>query len=253
MAWHADPVEALAVALVGLVAGILDYSAGVGFGVAAAPILVAVMGVDPRVAAMSVSLAQLASTAPLLLQHRRKRNIEWSSEKKVIVALIGVGGVLGSLAGVALASSMSRDAVRKAFAFALIAILPVIWANPREGGGSKKDRRVVPLVAGALAGIEKAFTGGGFSPLLVAAQRVSGVRLKEAIALAPAAKMLPLAVISGGYAVSGYGDPALTLYLALGSIASAIISPVILKSLSPPLVRAAITLAIAYAVARTLA
>ncbi|MCE4613829.1 MAG: sulfite exporter TauE/SafE family protein [Desulfurococcales archaeon] len=252
MEWNPELVEAVAIVLLGLIAGILDYSAGVGFGIAAAPILVAVMGEDPRSAAMGVSLAQLASAIPVLLQHGRKRNIEWSTEKKGIVALIGIGGVLGSATGVALASSMGHDAVRTVFALALVVILPVIWVEPR-GGGATRRGSLVPLVAGVFAGVEKAFTGGGFSPLLVAAQRLSGIGLKEAIALAPAAKMLPLAIISLGYAVSGYGNLLLALYLALGSIASAIVSPGILRAVSPSIVKAAITLTILYAVARTLA
>ncbi|MEB3859877.1 MAG: sulfite exporter TauE/SafE family protein [Desulfurococcales archaeon] len=240
--------------MLGLVAGLLDYSAGVGFGVAAAPILVAVMGEDPRTAAMGVSLAQLVSAVPLLLQHRRKRNIEWSSDKKAIVALIGIGGTAGSIAGVALASSMAQDSIKLVFSLALIAILPVIWLD--RGGSRAQDAignaRLVTLAAGTIAGLEKAFTGGGFSPLLVAAQRLSGIGLKEAIALAPAAKMLPLLVISLGYLKTGYGDPAVALYLATGSIVSALVSPGILRTLNPLLVKGAITAAIVYAVARTL-
>ena len=57
-------LEVLEWSIVGVLAGLADYWLGIGFGLIASPVLVVLLGYDPRSVAGSVAIAQVVAITP---------------------------------------------------------------------------------------------------------------------------------------------------------------------------------------------
>ncbi len=100
----------------GLVAGVLSGLFGVGGGLIMIPLLVLIGGLDQHVAE-GTSLAAIAPIALVgALEHSKSGYTRWS-----LGVRLGLGGALGSLAGVTLALALSGTVLQRIFAVVLAA------------------------------------------------------------------------------------------------------------------------------------
>lgn len=221
-------MEAAAWLLAGLVAGLADYGLGVGFGLAASLVLVVLYGEDPRAVAAAAAAAQLLAALPAVAVHMRAGNIAQGAldGAKRTLAVLSASSTLAALAAATLATRLTGRQAQLAYALALATLIPPLLLLARH---SDRDDTKPPsplgtaataAALGALAGLDKAVLGGGYSILIVAAQLAAGTDLRSAIALAPAAKLLPFTVVAASYTLAGYMEPASVLALVLGALAS---------------------------------
>ena len=183
--------------VVGLAAGLFATLFGVGGGIVMVPMLVLLLGFDPKVAT-ATSLAAIIVTASVgVISHGLLGNVAWG-----YAVLIAVPAVFGLLGGLWIKDRISSRELTLAFAVLLVgvAIWLVIKPVTDDGGETALNPAraiavvALGLVAGSLAGLFG--VGGGilFVPALTLVVGVPQLRAEGASLLA----IIPVAVL-GSY------------------------------------------------------
>ena len=111
----AGPAEPASLIAVGLVAGVLSATLGVGGGVVFVPALVALLGFEQQVS-QGTSLAVILPTVLIgTTVHARAGRVDWN-----VAIAAGLGGVLGGLAGAHVALGLPESVLRRMFAVFLL-------------------------------------------------------------------------------------------------------------------------------------
>lgn len=227
-------VDAIVALLAGLIAGAADYSLGLGYGLVATPILVYALGVDPRVAISSALAAQVVASLPAYIANRRFLRPTGSGRLAGPVVMVA-GASLGMAASSIYYSVIDRRAVLAIYTVSVLILIALVLANARGAsqvpgvlGGSVKSRYLKLFLGGFLAGAGKGLAGGGFSPIIVAVQKIAGVGVKDAIASIPLIKPVPFVAAFTIYLYTGFVDPWLIACLTMGTALGAVVAPRIL-------------------------
>ncbi|WFE52739.1 sulfite exporter TauE/SafE family protein [Micromonospora sp. WMMD1155] len=213
----------LVLALVGLVAQLIDGSLGMAYGLTSSTLLL-VAGVAPAAASASVHLAEIGTTLAAGVAHWRFGNVDWR-----VVTRIALPGAIGAFAGATLLSSISTEAAAPWMAgilFALGAYLLVRFARPlRTGrvGGRLRGRFLGPL--GLVAGFVDATGGGGWGPVATPALLVSGrMEPRKVIGSVDTAEFVVAGAASVGFLIGlgteGFLLPTVAALLVGGLIAA---------------------------------
>jgi len=109
-----DPALIVGLVVLGLTAGTLASTLGVGGGIIYIPALVALFGFS-QIEAQGTSLAIILPTAILsTIVHARAKRIEWK-----VAALVGIIGVPFAILGAKTALAMDQDLLQRVFAVVL--------------------------------------------------------------------------------------------------------------------------------------
>lgn len=107
-------VEVLGLVILGLIAGTLAASLGVGGGIVFVPVFVSFFGFS-QLDAQGTSLAIVVPTAIVgVIGHTRAGRVKWK-----VSGIIGAVGIVGATAGALLAQSTNEDVLRTMFALVL--------------------------------------------------------------------------------------------------------------------------------------
>ncbi|SDD90267.1 sulfite exporter TauE/SafE family protein [Auraticoccus monumenti] len=153
----------IVLAVVGLLAQLVDGSLGMGYGVTSSTLLVAVAGLTPAAASASVHISEIVTNAASGLSHWRLKNVDWG-----VVARIAGPGAVGAFLGATVLSSISTEVAAPVMSTILLAlglyiiIRFVAGIRPRIGR-PLGFRALGPL--GLFAGFIDATGGGGWGPV----------------------------------------------------------------------------------------
>ncbi len=243
--------------IAGFIAGVADYSAGLGYGLVAAIIIVGLLDIDPRVVAGTTSLVQVLLAYPVIAQHSKRGNIVVDKRYVKIALMISASSSLGALVSMGYAVTAPRRIIEGLFSAVIIILIILSWTkkliNNRgiENDGENSFRvNVASSLVGFLAGIEKGISGGGFSIMLILVQRLAGIDLKSAIAGLPMVKLIPFTIIGIVYAWFGFFSLEILIALFAGGLLSSIIAPRILESINDRVLLAALTILAVYIVVK---
>jgi len=158
-------------ALVGLVAQLVDGSLGMGYGVTSATLLVAA-GVAPAAASAAIHFSELGTTLVSGLSHHTFGNTDWRT-----VGVLAAPGFVGAFAGATLLVNLDADVAVPVVAVLLISLgTYVTWRflAPRRlrFGPRPSARFLAPL--GLFAGALDAIGGGGWGPVGTSSLLASG-------------------------------------------------------------------------------
>lgn len=193
-------------ALVGLVAQMVNGSLGMGFGVITTTSLLAV-GTAPALASATVQLANVGAAAAAGLSHWRFGNVDW-----LVVSRIGLPGAVGAFAGATFLSSLDTETATPLMSGILLVLGCYIlvrftaWGTPRAQLHKPLRRRfLVPL--GLVAGFLNSTGGGGWGPVATPALLVSGrLEPRRVVGTADAAEFAVVIAGSLGFLVGlGFG------------------------------------------------
>src|SRR5215203_2685255 len=159
----------LLLAIVGLIAQLVDGSLGIAYGVTSQSLLLTV-GIAPALASASVHIAEIGTTAVSGISHSSFGNVDWS---KIVWLAIpgGVGALLGALLLV-WASSLEATAgyVEPAVAVFLF-VLGIYVLSRFVFRNAERPIEITPVPRpslsplGFVAGFLDAFGGGGWGPI----------------------------------------------------------------------------------------
>jgi len=155
----------IVLAVVGLLAQLVDGSLGMAYGVTSTTLLLAV-GLTPALASASVHIAEVGTTFASGASHWRFGNVDWSKVGWMAIPG-GVGAFLGAVVLVSVISAEAAEPIVAIFLFALgVYILARFSFRRRE-----KPVRVRPVPGkflgplGLVAGFLDAAGGGGWGPI----------------------------------------------------------------------------------------
>lgn len=151
-------------AVIGLLAQLVDGSVGMGYGVTSATLLVA-GGLGPAVASATIHLSEIGTTLVSGAAHHALGNTDWRT-----VAVLAGPGFLGAFAGATLLVNLDAEAAVPVVASLLLVLgVYVTWRFLSTGPGRLRfgprpgARMLAPM--GLFAGALDAVGGGGWGPV----------------------------------------------------------------------------------------
>lgn len=162
----------IVVAVVGLLAQLVDGALGMGYGVTSSSLLVTLAALTPVAASASVHLSEMGTNIASGIAHWRLKNVDWR-----VVARIALPGAIGSFLGATALSNLSTEAAEPLMCGILLAlgvylfVRFLIGIKPRLKGNPGL-KLLAPL--GLFAGFIDATGGGGWGPVATPALLTDG-------------------------------------------------------------------------------
>lgn len=231
--------------LFGFLIGILVSTLGGGGGGLYAPVLILLFGI-PTQTAVATSLASvLPTTVAGTISHYREGNVDIR-----IGLILGIGGIIGTLIGVYIASLISPTFLRKILGvFTLLMILPMLRSALKrhekpaktniENENTKKSarltgpKRIIATFFGVAGGIMAGIFGISGTPPVVAGLYSLGMPAILVVGTTVFVLIFNSAAGIGGYFLLGRLDLHLIILLGGGAVIGAFIGPKLLKKIDP--------------------
>jgi uncharacterized membrane protein YfcA len=175
------------VGIVAFVSEYLDSGLGMGYGTALAPLLI-IFGYSPAQVVPAILFSQLITDVATCFLHHRCANVNLRimSEDFKIAGALGVLSSLGAALAVTVAVKIPRQYLVLYIGFLVTAmgILILIHRRPARFSWSKI------MGISFLAAFNKGISGGGYGPLVMGGQILSGVNAKNAVGITAFAEAL---------------------------------------------------------------
>jgi uncharacterized membrane protein YfcA len=212
----------LILALVGLVAQLVDGALGMGYGVTSSTLLI-LAGLTPAAASASVHFSELGTNVASGLAHWRLRNVDWR-----VVARIAAPGAVGAFLGATVLSSLSTEAASPIMSAILAALGIYILVRFIAGFRVRLSttqptlRFLAPL--GVFAGFIDATGGGGWGPVATPALLADGrLEQRKVIGTVDTSEFAVSAAASIGF-LFGLGAAGIDWDLALALLAGGVVA-----------------------------
>ena len=193
----------IVLAIVGLVAQMVDGSLGMAYGVTSTTLLLAV-GISPALASASVHIAEVGTCAMSGVSHWRFGNVDWS--KIVWLAVPGaIGAFLGAVVLVSVITAEAAEPIVAVFLFSLgIFILSRFSFRRHERPVRERPiPRAFLSPLGFVAGFLDAAGGGGWGPISTPTLLSSGrMQPRKVIGTVDTSEFLVAVAASIGFFVS---------------------------------------------------
>ncbi|MDK2464585.1 MAG: sulfite exporter TauE/SafE family protein [Candidatus Korarchaeota archaeon] len=196
----------------------VDSTLGMGYGTTLSPLLM-IMGLDPRKAVAAILFSEFLTGLTAGALHHELGNVTFSTDSRDLrVALVlSACSVLGAVVAVFTSLSLPRNLI-KLYIGLIVAAMGLLIASGRRAKGFSWQRI---LALGVVASFNKAISGGGYGPLIVSGQILSGIEGKRAVGITSLAEGLTCAVGLATYAwVGGVFDVRVAGALAVGALSS---------------------------------
>ena len=192
----------------------MDSAAGMGFGTALSPLLLA-LGYDPLAVVPVLLLSEAVTGIVAAAMHHEMRNVHFSirgpmneaTRLSLIITATGIISIVTSVTLAYFALDLPKSVI-KAFVAAMV-VLMAIAALARHFGSRRTEYRPKRMIAfAAWAAFNKGIGGGGYGPVLTLGQLYSGVYEKSAAAITSLAEgATSIAGILAFFALDAVGGP----------------------------------------------
>ncbi|MBM7783983.1 sulfite exporter TauE/SafE family protein [Tenggerimyces flavus] len=219
-------------AIVGLIAQLVDGSLGMAYGATSATLLLAT-GVGAAATSATVHLAEIGTTLASGASHWRFGNVDWK-----VVGKIAIPGAIGAFAGATFLSNLSTETAAPVMSGILLAIGIYLlirftgWGMPKGNLGKPVRKRfLAPL--GIFAGFVDASGGGGWGPVATPALLASGrMEPRKVIGSVDTSEFVVSVAASVGFII-GIGSAG----ISFGAVAALLIGGLIAAPIAAYLVR----------------
>jgi uncharacterized membrane protein YfcA len=149
-------------ALIGLVAQLVDGSLGMGYGVTSATLLMA-GGVGPAAASAAIHFSEIGTSLVSGISHQALGNVDWRT-----VGILAAPGFVGAFAGATLLVNADGESARVVVAAILLVLggyvtFRFLAPERLQFGGRPSVRFLAPV--GLVGGVLDAVGGGGWGPV----------------------------------------------------------------------------------------
>lgn len=154
----------VALALVGLVAQLVDGSLGMAYGVTSSTLLLAT-GVAPAAASAAVHVAEIGTSLVSGASHAKFGNVDWRT-----VGILALPGAVGAFAGATLLAGLPGDIAKPWVAALLLSLGAYVLYRFLVLGGRRPEFRSRPaarflMPLGLVGGAVDSIGGGGWGPI----------------------------------------------------------------------------------------
>ena len=178
----------VAIAAIALVCEYVDSTLGMGYGTTLTPLLL-IMGFEPLQVVPAVLLSELITGFLAAGMHHivGNANFGWKSQHLKVALVLGLCSVIGVTAAVFIAINLPAFYI-KLYIGLLVATMGILILWKRHAERIFSWAKIVGL--GLLAAFNKGISGGGYGPLVMSGQMLSGVNGKNAVGITSLAEAL---------------------------------------------------------------
>jgi uncharacterized membrane protein YfcA len=212
--------QPLVLAAIAFCCEFVDSSLGMGYGTTFTPLLL-LMGFDLKTVVPVILLSEFLTGITAGGFHHALGNASFKARSRDsrVAMVLGGAGVFGALVAVQFLTRVPRLWARLYFALMITAMGLVILAR-RNGTYRFSWSKLVGL--GLISSFNKGMSGGGYGPLVVGGQLLSGCDAKNAVACTSIAESVVCLVGLIGFAIAGvFPTPALAIPIVAGAMLSA--------------------------------
>ena len=159
----------------------IDSSLGMGYGTSLTPILL-LMGFNPLQVVPAVLFSEFVTGLSAAFFHHSLRNVNFNPHSKDtrVAAVLSTFAVIGTVISVIIALKLPGNVLKIWIGVIVVAmgvmILAALNRKPRFSWG-----RITAL--GTVASFNKGMSGGGYGPLVMGGQILSGIGVKNAVGI----------------------------------------------------------------------
>ncbi len=209
------------IAVLALVCEYIDSTLGMGYGTTLTPLLLILpFGLEPIQIVPAILISQLLAGIPAAISHSEAGNVilKPGSRHFKIAMVLASCGIVGALIAVQIAVNISPYTLKIIIGAIILAVGIILIAT--RGRQFRFSWRKI-FVLGVVASFNKALSGGGYGPVVIGGQLVSGVEGKPAIGITSLAEGLTCLVAVALFIIAGkITDLSLAIALAFGAICS---------------------------------
>ena len=208
----------------------IDSSLGMGYGTSLTPILL-LMGFEPLQIVPAVLFSEFVSGITAASFHHSIGNVSFKPESKAtrIALAIALFSIVGTVIAVLVAIKLPPRLL-KIWIGAIVLFMGVFILGTYKITPSFSWRKITIL--SAIASFNKGLSGGGYGPLVMGGQLLSGVGVKNAVAITSLAEGLTCLVgVLLYFFISPDVDWSLTPWLMSGAVLSVPFAARVLKML----------------------
>ncbi|MBN1916846.1 MAG: sulfite exporter TauE/SafE family protein [Verrucomicrobia bacterium] len=177
-----------------------DSSLGMGYGTILTPVLMVFFGFKPMDVVPAVLMSEFVTGMAAAFAHHSFRNVRFerrSKDTKVAVVLAACS-MVGTVGAVWLTTLISKETLTLIIGIIILSMGGVILVTLRW---TPRFSWAKITAVGAVASFNKGLSGGGYGPLVMGGQMLSGVGVKNAIGITSLAEGLTCLVGVVVYAV----------------------------------------------------
>ncbi len=210
----------IAVFVFGFVCELMDSTVGMGYGTTIVPALL-LAGFNPLQIVPAVLVSQTAAGFAAAFFHHKEGNVNFKrGELDLKIALVlATCSAIGAVAAVALAVRLPEKTVQAFIGIIVIATGAFIFTQ-RHSLPKFSWKKIVGL--GTFASFNKGLSGGGYGPIVVSGQILSGVNGKNAIGITALAEAITS--VTAVFAYLAFSEGEIDLALAPVLVSSALLS-----------------------------
>jgi len=208
----------------------IDSSLGMGYGTSLTPILL-LMGFHPLQVVPAVLLSEFVSGITAASFHHTIQNVDFRPKSKDmhVAIVLAIFSIIGTVAAVFLAVKLPARILKLCIGWIVVSmgvfILATLKRTPRFTW-----RKITIL--GTIASFNKGMSGGGYGPLVMGGQMLSGIGIKNAVAITSLAEGLTCLVgVTLYFFASVKVDWTLAPWLMTGAVLSVPLAAHVLKHL----------------------
>jgi len=198
---------------------LVDSTLGMGYGTILTPILL-IMGFDPLQVIPCVLLSELFTGSLAAYAHHRAHNVSFTVDSKdtKIALILSIFALVGIAIATFMVINIPKDSLRIIIGVIVTSMSVFMVATLNK---SFKLSWIGICSIGAIASFNKGASGGGYGPLVMGGQLISGVEPKNAVGIVALSESVTclLGVILY-FAFAKGADWSLAPYLMLGACAS---------------------------------
>ena len=206
----------------------VDSTLGMGYGTSLTPILL-LMGFEPLQIVPAVLFSEFVSGVTAASFHHTLQNVDFKLRSKDtrVAIVLAIFSIIGTIAAVFLMVKLPTRIIKLwiggIVVFMGIFIIATFNRKPRFTW-----RKIITL--GTIASFNKGISGGGYGPLVMGGQMLSGVGVKNAVGITSLAEGLTCLVgVITYFFVTKQSDWTLTPWLMAGAVLSVPLAAHILK------------------------
>ena len=175
------PVHYLLVIPLALVCEFIDSTFGMGYGTTLTPILL-LLGFEPLQVVPAVLLSEFVTGILAASYHHSLENVNFSrnSIDRKVAAVLSSCAVVGAVASVMVAVRISPF-VLKVWIGSVVLVMGIVMLATLRKRPRFSWAGIVGI--GALASFNKGMSGGGYGPLVMGGQVLSGIGVKNAVGI----------------------------------------------------------------------
>ncbi|OIO35526.1 MAG: hypothetical protein AUJ74_06015 [Candidatus Omnitrophica bacterium CG1_02_44_16] len=192
---------ALLVGAIAFISEYLDSCLGMGYGTALAPILI-LLGYNPLNVIPAILTSQLLTDITACFFHHNQRNVNLKINSKDFktALLLGILSALGVIASVIIALRIPRWLLTLYIGMMATAIGLVILFTANKTNKFSWNKI---MGIGFIAAFNKGISGGGYGPLVMEGQILSGINSKNAVGITAFAEAITCLIGSIFYLLMG--------------------------------------------------